>query len=127
SLLKPLIDRPEGQDKPVAVGIDSRSWDFSPVKLVRALVAAKKQKGLRAEMLFIDCQDDVLQQRYTETRRVHPLAHDRPVRDGVLQERQMMRPLRAASDHVIDTSAIKAADLRRIVEGYFTLGDEKGV
>src|SRR3546814_9890825 len=47
----------------------------------------------------------VLIRRFTETRRRHPLATDRPVADGIRIEREVMMPLREAADVVIDTSA----------------------
>ena len=59
-------------------------------------------------MLFLDCDDERLERRYTETRRRHPLAGDRPVTDGIRLERQSFPPLRDRADLVIDTSALTA-------------------
>ncbi len=127
ALVDALLRQKEGQGKPVALGIDSRTWDFVPQKLLRKLAELKKDKNLKAELVFINCQDNILQQRFTETRRTHPLAVDRPVTDGVIMERQMMTPVRKAADHVIDTSDIKAHELRRLMEGYFQLEADKGL
>src|SRR5690606_24260744 len=80
-----------------------------------------------ARLLFIDCQDAQLQQRFTETRRVHPLAADRPVADGVTRERQIMRPLRDAADSVVDTTDFSVHDLRRHVAGQFMLENAHGL
>jgi len=126
ALVDKLLAQKEGQGTPVAIGIDSRTWDFSAAKLLRKAAELKKDKNLRAELVFVNCEDSILQHRFTETRRVHPLAVDRPVADGVLRERLMMQPVRKAADHVIDTSDIKAHDLRRIVSGAFSL-EEKGL
>lgn len=121
ALIGALLSQKEGMSQPVAIGIDTRAWDFTPEKLLRE----RKKSG--AELVFIDCRDDVLQQRFTETRRVHPLAADRPVGDGVTFERKLMKPLKSAADHVIDTTDLKAQDLRRIMEGRFGQGEDGGL
>lgn len=127
SLLAPLLDEQAGRDCPVAVGIDSRGWDFSAQALAEQVTRLRARPELDLKLLYMDCQTDVLQQRFTETRRVHPLAVDRPVGDGIAEERTALRPLRAAVDHVIDTSHLRPQDLRRILSGYFRLDAEPGL
>jgi UPF0042 nucleotide-binding protein len=127
SLLEPLLTAGAGGDMPVAVGIDSRTWDFSSAELVEAVEKLKALPDLAVKLIFMDCQDDVLQQRFTETRRVHPLAVDRPVRDGIAMERQIMAPVRDSVDYVIDTSGLRPQDLKRILRGYFRLETESGI
>ena len=61
----------------------------------------------------------MLGRRYTETRSRHPLAHGRPVTDGIAAERTLLSPLRARADLVIDTSALTPAELRHILAGHF--------
>jgi UPF0042 nucleotide-binding protein len=63
-----------------------------------------------------------LERRYTETRRPHPLAGDRPVVDGIRLERQVVSALRDRADFVIDTSNLTAAELKRLLTGHFALG-----
>ncbi len=127
SLIRPLLDRKEGQNQPVALGIDSRTWDFSAAHFMDELAALKEDAGLCVRVLLIDCADGILQQRFTETRRRHPLAADRPIADGVERERQLIEPLRRVSDLVIDTSDLNVHDLRRVVAGQFTLEDGHGL
>lgn len=115
ALVDALLRQKEGRGKPIAIGIDSRAWDFN----ARKFLSLKKKTG--AALAFIDCQDNILQQRFTETRRVHPLAADRPVRDGLALERRMMEPLKKKADYVIDTTDLKAHDLKRIITGHFRL------
>jgi UPF0042 nucleotide-binding protein len=67
----------------------------------------------------MDCDDDALQRRFNETRRRHPLAMDRPVRDGIAIERRMLQPILDAADHVIDTSILPLTDLRRLLAGHY--------
>ncbi|MBI1216152.1 MAG: RNase adapter RapZ [Alphaproteobacteria bacterium] len=127
SLVEPLLAMKQGQGAAVAIGIDSRTWDFTAAGLQKLAAALRAKREMRVSLLFINCQDSVLQQRYTETRRLHPQAVDRPVADGVALERQMMRPLLKEADQVIDTSDLKPHDLHRILEGYFSLDDKRGL
>lgn len=121
ALVEDLLALKAGGTSPVAIGIDTRAWDFSAQKLLRESEALKARADIDAKLVFVDCEDAVLQRRYTETRRLHPLATDRPVKDGISQERQLLRACRRAADHVIDTSDIKAHDLRRLTQGLFGL------
>ena len=75
------------------------------------------------KLIFLDCEDDVLRRRYTETRRRHPLAADRPVMDGIEHERRLVSPLRARANVVIDTSYLSLGELRRALEGHFAIDD----
>ena len=65
-----------------------------------------KEKGYDCRTIFVDCDSDVLLHRYKETRRVHPLAAPKnlPVKDAIETEREMLAPVRAQADYVIDTS-----------------------
>src|SRR5438128_1541511 len=74
------------------------------------------------KVVFIDYDDERLERRYTETRRPHPLAGDGPVTDGIRAERQVVSALRERADLVIDTSALTAKDLKRLLTGHFCLG-----
>jgi UPF0042 nucleotide-binding protein len=76
---------------------------------------------LDVSLLFLDCDDLALRRRFTETRRRHPLAADRPVTDGIAHERQLMAPLRARAERVIDTTALSVTDLRRLIDTEFAL------
>lgn len=127
SLIDPLLSRAEGRAQPVALGIDSRTWDFSAAAFEKTLEKLRGDDALRVRVLFIDCADGVLQQRFTETRRRHPLALDRSVADGVDLERGLVGPLRDLADLAIDTSDLKSGDLRRIVAGHFTLDEGHGL
>ena len=66
--------------------------------------------SIRVTLLFLDCEDEILARRYTETRRRHPLSHGRPAADGIAAERGLIAPLRARADLVIDTSALVPAE-----------------
>lgn len=111
SLIKPLLK--EKTEKPIAIGVDSRTRNFSAAKLKKAV------KEYKAKLLFITCDDHVLHKRFTETRRKHPLAKDRPVSDGIKKEQELMNSLKSVADETIDTSELSIHDLRRTIEGNF--------
>lgn len=107
--------------KPIALGIDSRTSGFSSDGFIRLVQQLKKDRRLRVSLVFLDCDDDVLQRRYTETRRRHPLAQDRPVVDGIQRERQLMHPVKGEADIVLDTSESAIGDLKAMLAGHFGL------
>jgi len=143
SLLPRLIARtpadPQGQATQLgtAVGVDTRTRDFDPDRLIEILARLRQgsaspppgdvpeRRGhvqrppLHIRLLFFDCDDAVLQQRFTATRRRHPLALDRPVADGIAVERRLMAPVRDAAEERIDTSLLSLPDLRRLVQDRF--------
>lgn len=91
-------------ERPLAVGIDSRTRGFDARTILQRVEAIRAAGKLALEILFLDCSGAVLVQRYSATRRRHPLALDRPAEDGIVQERDLLSPLRKAADHLIDTS-----------------------
>ncbi len=118
SLIEELLS--EKQSKPIAIGIDSRTRNFTPAKLKKAI------KTYKAKLCFVTCKHSILQKRFTETRRKHPLAQDRPVSDGINKEMELLAPLKDIADLVIDTTDLSIHDLRRSIEGHFkTEGSEK--
>mgnify|MGYP001233036560 FL=1 len=121
-LLRTLLDG-SGENATLAIGTDSRTVGFSSELLLSEINELKQVSSINVTLIFLTCDTDVLHLRFTETRRRHPLAIDRPVTDGILHERQLMRPLLDRADHVIDTSHLNAGDLRVLVEGSFSLTD----
>ena len=106
---------------PFALGIDSRTIGFSSHLLQEVIGRLKAKEGFDVRLLYLDCDNDVLVRRFTETRRRHPLASDRPVMDGIIQERALLAPLKDQADLVIDTSALLAVDLKEKLRQFGTL------
>ena len=112
-LLTRVLRSGEPPERPLAVGVDSRTRGLVPSELVREIERFRAEASTPIRLVFFECDDEVLQRRYTESRRRHPLAQDRPVSDGIARERVLMAPLKAAADLVIDTSTTSLAELRR--------------
>ncbi|MFL6760452.1 RNase adapter RapZ [Sphingomonas sp.] len=93
----------------VAVGMDVRSRGFDPATLGDLIHSIE---GVEPELVYLDCSGAELIRRFDETRRLHPLAPDRPAEDGIASERKLTWPLRAAADSVIDTTDLSPAELR---------------
>ena len=117
SLIDDLLK--EKSDRPLAIGIDSRTRNFRADELQKAV------KTYNAYLIFMNCKHSVLQKRYTETRRKHPLAQDRPVSDGINKEIEIMEPLKASADMVVDSTEKTIHDLRRLIDGRFALAETK--
>lgn len=105
----------------IAAGIDIRTRDFDVEHFMERLAPLHARDDMQVSLLFMDCDDEILSQRYTETRRRHPLAEDRPVRDGIRMEREIIGALREHADLVMDTSTMAGADVRRLLAGHFTI------
>lgn len=128
SLLNHLLAAPlpAGTDdsRPLAIGLDSRTRGFGAERIVGQIKRIGKERGHMIETLYLECQTHELLRRYSETRRRHPLAPDRPVADGIAEEREMMLPLKRWADHVLDTTDIGANLLRQQIRDRF--GGEDG-
>lgn len=120
-----LPNGPSGSEA-LAVGVDARTRDFQIDAVLAEIDKLTARPDLSVSVVYLDCEDEVLRQRFTETRRRHPLADDRPVSDGILRERRLMERLRSRADLVVDTTNLSSADLRRILSGNFALGEAVG-
>ena len=113
--------------QPLALGADVRTRDFGATALVDTLDRLALEGGARPLVVFLDCGDEQLLRRFTETRRRHPLAQDRPVLDGIRLERQYLAELRDRADLTIDTGDLSTADLKRLLTGHFALERSPGI
>jgi UPF0042 nucleotide-binding protein len=133
-----LLDRllsaplPEGLERtghPLALGIGARTRDFDPEKIVARIKQLRAEHGHDIGTLFLDCAGSELERRYSETRRRHPLALDRPASDGIARERELLAPLRGWANRLIDTTTLSANELAQQVRTTFSgeqLGEKLG-
>ncbi len=119
SLIPSLVASGGGAEHCLAIGADARSRDFSLEHFHEMLQALKSNRAHEVQVWFFDSDDEVLQRRFTETRRKHPLALDRPVMDGILHERSLLAPLRDVADVTFDTSEWTGGDLRHAIREYY--------
>ena len=112
-----LISMPNSEISKVVLGLDVRS-DQSFRDATRVLKQLK-DKGYQFEILFMDANDGVLIKRYKETRRVHPLAADGRLEDGVKKERKVLDDIKRNADYVIDTSNLLTRELKEELDRIF--------
>jgi len=114
-----LVETLIGAAKPLAVGLDARNRDFSAGDIIETLARLRQSHIVQPELIFAIASDGVLQRRFTETRRRHPLALQGTVSEGIATEQALTRPLRDAADWVVDTSDLPLAALRQMIERRF--------
>lgn len=112
-----LVSMPGSEVSKVALGLDVRSGEA--FKNVTRILERLKETGYRLEILFMDADEKVLIKRYKETRRIHPLAAEGRVEDGVRAERQVLENIRRHSDYVIDTSLLLTRELKEEIDRIF--------
>lgn len=122
-LVHALLDDPDA-DKPLALGIDPRTRDFSVTAVTDLIGQIAAVPELAPELLYLDCSTEVLLNRFSETRRRHPLAATDRVEAGIQRELELLAPLRARADVLIDTSALNVHQLRAEVEHWFSPGEQ---
>lgn len=114
-------------EQPLAIGIDCRSRGFSGKDFVDRIQQLRAAPQLEIILVYLDCSDEVLIRRFTETRRRHPLAPDRSVADGIARERSLMFPIRGLADLTIDTSERSIGDLKRLMSERFATSRQPGL
>jgi UPF0042 nucleotide-binding protein len=106
-----LASRPGSGLEKVAIVVDVREGAFL-TQFPRVFRRIRRMAGLKAILIFLESRDATLLRRFSETRRPHPLAKDRPVLDGIREERRALKQIRAMADQVVDTSDLTVYDLR---------------
>lgn len=117
-LLPTLVDRPD-ERRSLALGVDSRTRDFATDTVLDVMARLSAHPDLTAELLYLDCETEVLLRRFSETRRRHPIAEGGPPSVGIERELTLLAPLKARADVLIDTSGMTIHDLRVEVERWF--------
>ena len=107
----------------VVLVVDTRSREFFDTFL--HVLEDMDKAGQKYELLFMDAPDEAIIRRYKETRRRHPLAPSARLSDGIRQERAQLARVREKATYIIDTSALRKADLKKKILALF--GHAEGV
>src|SRR5690554_3017825 len=122
-VLLPKVLELAGTQEPIeriAVGIDAREPAF--ILDAQAIITRLQEEGTRVRVVFVDADDDILLQRYNETRRRHPLSRDGDLRQAIARERELLASLQSLADLMLNTTGFRVADLRRLVQEAFSEG-----
>jgi UPF0042 nucleotide-binding protein len=125
ALLPHLLDLldDDAELRRVAVGVDVRTGRF--LEGAGEVLDTLVQGGHRVELIFLECQDEELVRRYSETRRSHPLAPGGNLLEAIQRERERVAPLRARAGFIVDTSLLSVHDLRRTLVEYVARGGQR--
>ena len=122
SLLPRLLDGPP-PSRPLALGLDVRNRDFGTNALIETIDQLTGQSDLTAQVLYMDADEEELVRRYSETRRRHPLAPAGPPLAGISAERELLIPIRARADVLINTTGLSPHDAKAEVGRWFGSGE----
>jgi UPF0042 nucleotide-binding protein len=98
------------QGQPVAVAMDARGQGVFPDVFVS--LNTLQELSVPHQVLFLDCADDILIRRFSETRRRHPLREDANLTEQIARERRILAEVRDRADLIIDTTHMKPVDLK---------------
>lgn len=118
SLVPRLLDGP-ARPVPLALGLDVRNRDFSAANLIELIDRLTRLPDYAPEVLYLDCATEQLLRRFNETRRRHPLGQGGAPLDAILAERDMLAPVRARADVLVDTSDLSPHDLKAELARWF--------
>jgi RNase adapter protein RapZ len=115
--LRSPLEMVEGNDQ-IAVVTDVRAPHFAESfpRLLREI----DRERVEPTLLFLEASDEALVRRFSETRRPHPLAGDRPLIEGIARERALLSELRGSADMVLDTSEWTIHEIRNQIYRNFS-------
>jgi len=118
-MIPPLLNL-RGQDRPLSLGIDLRNRDFSAQAVLDLASDLVTTEGYSVQLLYLDCNVDEILRRYSSTKRRHPVTDAPTLADSIVQEMDILQPVRARADVLIDTSDLNPHQLRAEVERWFS-------
>ena len=110
----------------VAIAADVRSGEFFDADAVVKIIDEARMVGFQIDTLFVDASPEILVNRYKESRREHPLAESGiSLEEAIQKERNMLQPLRETSNHLFNTTHMKARTLQKRLREILLHADEK--
>jgi len=111
-----LWTRKEVEIEKVALVVDIREVGF--IKEFPKVLQSIQEK-VQPYLIFLEASDEVLFKRFSESRRPHPLASTKSVREGIALERKRLAKIKKLADEVLDTSFTNLAELKEILTRQF--------
>jgi UPF0042 nucleotide-binding protein len=115
--LAELTERAAGDLQKVAIVVDVRERAFL-ASFPRVFRKLRTMPGLKPALIFLEASDVALVRRFSETRRPHPLARDRPIGEAIREERQRLNAIRDLADEIVDTTDLTVHELRQIFQNW---------
>lgn len=114
-----------GKITKIALVVDLRSRSFFE-EIQSMLIEIENTNFIDTKVLFLDASDEELVSRYKETRRIHPMAMDGMVTEGIRKERAILEDLKTQASLVIDTTSLTPRQLREKINEVFNAKNEHG-
>ena len=120
-----LMIQSQGKITKVALVCDMRGGDFFKDLFHSLEELEKKSNDIQYQIVFLEADDSTIIRRFKETRRRHPLAKDGRMVEGITDERKTLEEIRGKADIIINTTNLKAADLRKDILNRFSQIDQQ--
>ncbi|BBM02284.1 RNase adapter RapZ [Microbulbifer sp. GL-2] len=115
-LVKRVEEQPPGEEARLALGVDARNL-WQDIKQAPRVIESLRASGIKCDVIFLDAREPVLVQRFSETRRKHPLSNDcTHLLEALNKEKELLTPISAIADMVIDTSNLSLHELRGLMK-----------
>lgn len=126
ALVPPLIhffQRSRKNIPKLILGMDARGKDF--LNSYHKVIQVLEEATIRPEILFFDCSARVLIQRFSESRRPHPLQKKRQtLSKAIAEEKKILQPLQEIATRVFDTSHMNVHQLKKALHRYLALSEK---
>ena len=110
----------------LAIAADVRSGEFFDAKAVTKMIDEARMVGFHIDTLFVEASDDILVNRYKETRRDHPLSGEGlTLEEAIREERNRLQPLRETANHLFDTSNLRPRALQKLLSEIVLHADDE--
>ena len=103
----------------IRIPVKDTLYDFEKV------LGKIRKSAERVDLVFLECSDEAIVKRYKETRRIHPLGAEKPLPEGISEEKRILSDIRELSDNRIDTTTLSVHDLKAIVAKIAETSDDK--
>ena len=120
-----LMIQSQGKITKVGLVCDMRGGDFFKDLFHSLEELEKKSNDIQYQIVFLEADDPTIVRRFKETRRRHPLAKDGRMVEGITDERKILEEIRGKADIIINTTNLKAADLRKDILNRFSQIDQQ--
>lgn len=127
SMVEALVEPVVGTSAPIAIGVSSRSRGFSARQLTETVGMLRDRWRAGTVLVFLDCEDDELVSRFSQTRRRHPMAPAENAVTGVARERDLLSAVHERADAVIDTTGMTPHELKADLAARFALDRSAGL
>ena len=117
-LVKSVLE-PKRVSAKIAIGLDTRSRDFSVESLLGLLNSLSELHNVDLQLLYVSCTMEILLRRYSETRRRHPLSNGNSPHEGIEKELILLEPIRNKADILIETAELTPHELKSTIRKLF--------